>query len=213
MIAPPLAIERLLGGLGAQSEFRDVLLGDLAEEFASRAETDGVASATRWYRREAMRAAPHLVRSWLRSVRRGDLGHLAGVVATAYTGALVLNITLMATVFGVVTSLGYRVAQLPSSNVIAMTLILSTFSLFAGIFAGVGGYLAAWLDSRAPLVTATTLGLLLFLQPFITRLLLAGPAAHRFPSWYLNAVPVLELTGAIAGGLLCVGARQRAPVA
>lgn len=69
--APPVprAAERLLEGLGADAEYREALLGDLAEEYATRLAYDGPGAARRWYRREALRVAPHLLRDWTRRLR------------------------------------------------------------------------------------------------------------------------------------------------
>ena len=47
MIAPPLTAERLLEGLSAKTDFRDGILGDLAEEYAERVASDGDEAARR----------------------------------------------------------------------------------------------------------------------------------------------------------------------
>ena len=62
----PTVAERLLQAIGADPVFAEVVLGDLAEEFALRAARDGVVAARWWYTCEALRSAPHLIRSWLR---------------------------------------------------------------------------------------------------------------------------------------------------
>jgi hypothetical protein len=69
MIAPPITVERLLEALGTKTDFRDGLLGDLAEEFALRAEREGAPATRRWYYRESIRATPHLLRDWARGLR------------------------------------------------------------------------------------------------------------------------------------------------
>jgi len=205
MIAPPRTTERLLAGLGAKPEFRDALLGDLAEEFASRVESDGIVSATRWYHREALRAVPHLLRSWLRSARVGDLGHLLGVIAAAYTGMLVTVMIVAAVGLSVLRAMGYD-GRLLAPSIVASSAILSGVLLLGGVLCVVGGYLAAWLDSRAPLVTAAAFGMLLLLVALAVPHLVVGPVPSSFPQWYLMAVPVVELVGTIAGGVLRVRA-------
>ena len=137
MTAPPRTIERLLAGLGAKPDFRNAVLGDLAEEFASRVEADGIESATRWYRREAVRAVPHLLRSWLRGARLGDIGHIAGVIATAYTGMLITFAILGGVIVAVVRALGYR-GQIVPSSIVESTAILSCLMLFGLILGAVG---------------------------------------------------------------------------
>jgi len=212
MIAPPRTIERLLAGLGATPDFRNAVLGDLAEEFAARAETDGIESATRWYRREALRAVPHLLRSWLRGFRLGDVGRTAGVIATAYTGMVVTFGILGAMIVGVVRTLGYPGPLLPPLAIMASTAFLSWMMLFCVVWGTVAGYLAAWLDSRAPLVTSATFGVLILLVQFGARHVFAGPISP-FPAWYLTGAPILVLVGTIAGGILRVRASGPASVA
>jgi hypothetical protein len=212
MIAPPRTTERLLAGLGAKPAFRDALLGDLAEEFASRVETDGIERATRWYRREAVRAVPHLLRSWAHGVRLGDIGHLLGVIATAYTGMAVIALIFAGVFAGVVRTLGYQGQLLPRSSLVVPA-VLSSVLLLGGVFSALGGYLAAWLDSRAPLVTATAFGTLLLLFASVAPHVIVGPVPSRFPGWYLAAVPIVEFLGTIMGGILRVRASERANVA
>lgn len=94
--APLSAAERLLHALGADPSFAESVLGDLAEEYARRAAHDGVGAARRWYAREALRSAPHLVRSAARhaSGRARLAAALAGVVltATAVTVTLLVRV-------------------------------------------------------------------------------------------------------------------------
>lgn len=208
MTGPPRTIERLLAGLGAKPDFRNAVLGDLSEEFASRSEADGVESATRWYRREAIRAVPHLLGSWLRGARFGDIKHIAGVIAAAYTGMLVLMLVLGGMLIGVVRAIGYGGPLLPLS-IVESTAILSCMMVFALLLGGVAGFLAAWLDSRAPLVTSATFGTLMLLVAFVAQHALSGPVPTRFPAWYLTGAPIFEFIGAIAGGVLCVRASSR----
>lgn len=73
--------ERLLQRLGAEAGFADDVLGDLAEEYANRAARDGTGAARRWYAREALRSAPHLVWSWFQHARRHDRARLAAILA------------------------------------------------------------------------------------------------------------------------------------
>jgi hypothetical protein len=205
MTVPPRTIERLLAGLGAKPEFRNAVLGDLAEEFASRVETDGLERATRWYRREAVRAVPHLLRSWLRDARLGDVRHIAGVIATAYTGMAVVFLLLGGVTIAVVQALGYQ-GPLVRLSMLESTTILSCLMVFSLVLGAVAGFLAAWLDSRAPLVTATTFGVLILLSQFVARHAFARPVPSPFPMWYLIGAPALAFIGTIAGGIIRVRA-------
>ena len=213
MTAPPRTIERLLAGLGAKPDFRNAVLGDLAEEFASRVEADGIESATRWYRREAVRAVPHLLRSWLRGARLGDIGHIAGVIATAYTGMSDhvrhsrRSDRRRRASAGLPGPDRYRRRSLES------TAILSCLMLFGLILGAVAGYLAAWLDSRAPLITAAAFGAGILLVQFVARHVFAGPMPMPYPTWYLMGAPLMGFIGTIVGGILRVRASGPASVA
>ncbi len=211
MTAPPRTIERLLAGLGAKPDFRNAVLGDLAEEFASRADADGIESATRWYRREAMRAAPHLLLSWVRGARRSDVTHLAGVIATAYTGMLIAGLVLGGVLTAILQAVGHTGPLFPPT-IVESTTILSCMMLFALGVGGVAGFLAAWLDSRAPLVTSAAFGTLMLVVAFAAQHAFGGAASRQFPAWYLTGAPILEFIGAIAGGVLCVRAWWRVNV-
>ena len=58
MTAPPRFAESLLTSVGATPEYAELVIGDMAEEFASRVRHDGVSEARSWYRREALRSLP-----------------------------------------------------------------------------------------------------------------------------------------------------------
>jgi hypothetical protein len=64
MTSVPRWTESILQRLGANAGFGEDLLGDLTEEFKSRATTHGVVAVRRWYYRESMRAIPHLLWNW-----------------------------------------------------------------------------------------------------------------------------------------------------
>jgi hypothetical protein len=213
MTAPPRTVERLLAGLGAKPDFRNAVLGDLAEEFASRAETDGIESATRWYRREAIRAVPHLLRSWLRGARLGDVGHIAGVIATAYTGMFITFAMLGGAMIGVVRALGYQGQLMPPTSIVASSVFLGGMTVFSLCLGTLAGYLTAWLDSRAPLVTSATFGALILLVQFGAQRVFAGPMLSLYPSWYLVVTPILGFVGTIVGGIARVRASGPAGVA
>lgn len=80
-------VERILTGLGADPRFVESVLGDLAEEYALRADRDGQGSARAWYVRESLRAAPHVMRSAVRHSPRARVrvALLLAVVALAAT--------------------------------------------------------------------------------------------------------------------------------
>lgn len=78
--------ERLLQALGADPDFAEGVLGDLAEEYAFRAARDGISAARWWYSLEVLRSAPHFLRSWFRYAIRYERARLA-----VFLGGLVLT--------------------------------------------------------------------------------------------------------------------------
>jgi hypothetical protein len=77
---PPLAAETIVAGMIADRNVQDLVLGDCAEECRDRAEIDGPRDADRWYWRETLRTAPHLVRLWW---RESPWYRIAAVACTA----------------------------------------------------------------------------------------------------------------------------------
>ncbi len=85
--------ERLLIVLGADPEFVAAVLGDLAEEYAIRAGRDGRLVARLWYAREAMRSAPHVVRS---AITRGSPRVRARIALTLAVLAMIVTVPVVA---------------------------------------------------------------------------------------------------------------------
>ncbi len=194
MITPPRFTESLLSTLGATPEYRDAVVGDLAEEFAWRVRYDGEADALAWYRREAVRSIPHLLGNGLRAVRPADVGRTAGIIVTAWmltfgtvgVGFIILNfITRM---------LFPAPAWLVPFGPISIALMLSVLAV-SGFS---GGYFAAWLDRRTPLVSAATLGVTWGVTEIVLYAIgVVGPA----PLWFPVVAPLVLAGSAIAGGL------------
>lgn len=205
MITPPRTIESLLEALGAEPGFRDSVLGDLAEEFTARAESDGMASAESWYRREALRAAPHLLWSWARRLRARGVAHLVGVMVSCYVSLLLVGALVAATGYVVLRTLGLRTEyHLPWGNPLAALLLLSASLALGSLVATLGGYIAAWLGNEAPLATAVAFAVVLGVIEVVVAAL-----APRFPLWYRFAVPIVVFVGITVGGVLRVGQIHR----
>jgi hypothetical protein len=197
---PPRTVEALLEALGADTQYRDAVLGDLAEEFASRAERDGEDNARGWYRHEAMRAVPHLLRSgWHRARRRG-IGHLLGVMITAYTGVFIIGIVGLGIVGGTLRVLG--LVHVPEHLPIANPLFQGSMIVLGTLSATTGGYLAAWLDEDAPLLTAFAFGIMWSALEALGLMITGGLSL-----WCRMAVPVAILVGTSCGGALRVRRR------
>jgi hypothetical protein len=197
MIAPPRTAELILEALGAQPEFRDAVLGDLAEEFALRAERDGISAARLWYYRESIRATPHLLRNWSRHLRARDVSHLAGVILTSYVFVLMPGVVLAMMVRSVMMALGvssgFQLIHPESPLLPAIGLMLGVLSTMTG------GYIAAWLHARAPMVGALALGVV-WSCASLSLIAIVGSA----PTWYQFGAPLVVVVGTTVGGMLRV---------
>lgn len=199
MIAPPRIAESLLEGLGADQEFRDAVIGDLAEEFAIRVAYDGVETARHWYYGEVIRTAPHLLRNWAWRLRPREVARVAGVVLSSYVtvamiGALIGKIAMsVGAAFGVTLTLD----RLPLTNPIMLAAALALGLLPSTL----GGYVAAWFDSKSPLISALALGAV-----WASAALVAGAIDTAFPMWYKLGVLFVLPIGTTLGGMLRVRA-------
>lgn len=199
MTQPPHIAEALLRSLGARSGFCEPLLGDLAEGFATRVDRDGIDSARRWYWRETICAAPHLLADWRRSLRVPDIRHLAGVVLTSYVFMAMFVFLSVALAQGAADALG-SISRMPAyqfSRVQLVALWLPV-AIASTVF---GGYIAAWLDKRAPLASAIALGLTWAAISLVVGGITRG---HEVPLWYWLFAAALQVVGPTVGGLLCV---------
>jgi hypothetical protein len=182
--------ERVLSALGANEYFVDDVLGDLAQEFAIRADFDE-RGARRWYYREAWRAAPYFLRNGLRSLRARDVLSLARAALLALTGITVFNVVFVRVVTEAFSALG--------GNASRSWLLASVFLLMRAITPLAGGYIAAWSYRKAPLLAAVAFGLTGWALNVAALMVYAGHtmhAMHHFRS------AVFALVFATAGGLL-----------
>jgi hypothetical protein len=199
MIAPPATVERLLEALGTKTDFRDGILGDLAEEFALRAERDGAAAARRWYYRESIRASPHLLRDWARGLRAPDVRHLADVVIPSFVFAETLLFFVELTVVSVTKALGLSLVVFgppggPIVRVVGLTLL--------AMGAIMGGWIAAWFDERTPLINALALGMAWSCGIIV----MSAIVGTREPIWYPVCATAMVVAGTTIGGILRVRA-------
>ena len=190
----PRLPERVLSALGANPYFRDDVLGDLAQEFSIRAEFDE-RGARHWYYREAWRAAPYFVRNGLRSLRARDVLNLAGAVLLVLTG-----LTVVSVMYGRILA-----AIAVSGNGLRLWLLAPLILLARTGLPVAGGYIAATLYRKAPLLGAVALGLASWALNVVAIMLYAadsGHAMHHFRS------AVFAMMFATAGGLLRVWKRR-----
>ena len=200
---PPTTAERLLAALGADPELRDVLLGDLAEEHAIRAAYDGERAAGRWYWREALRVAPHLLRDWAHRLRPRDVARLAGVAAAAYSLVGGVAWVVLAAVEVVVERMGGPTTfpwHDPHPGALALCVMLLGFAAVATA----GGWVASRLDDRAPAVAALALGVAWAAFALVVPL----PSRAPLPAWYLLGQAVAVLAGTTLGGMRRIAMRR-----
>jgi hypothetical protein len=199
MMQPPRSAERVLESLGANADLHDAVLGDLAEEFATRVEWDGASAARRWYYAQAVRAIPFLLRSWLRQAQRGDLSRLFGIVATSYIGLLLIGGAV-----GVVGAAVMSMFGTPSfdfrNRIQTGDPAIFTVLLAVGLTNSMlGGYIAAWIDDKTPLISALSFGVfwaaVQIVLPMITGV---------GPYWYRALIPAALIVGAFSGGVMRV---------
>ncbi|MET0395775.1 MAG: permease prefix domain 2-containing transporter [Longimicrobiaceae bacterium] len=194
--APPRTAERLLEALGAGPEFRDALLGDLAEDFATRAADDGERAARRWYWREALRVAPYLLHDWACRLRARDAARLAGLVGAT---CCLTFIGLWGVLSGVETVVERMTGPttFPWHDPQPGTLSLGVMLLGYAAVGTVGGWMASRREERAPAAAALALGI----AWAILALAVPVPGRAALPTWYLLGLVVAVLAGTMLGGL------------
>jgi hypothetical protein len=202
MSHPPFA-ERLLLGLLTDPGLGDAILGDLTEEWRTRAARDGRVSAGLWRWGQAIRTMPHLLRdSCVNGTRREIRLRLAGVLvvfgiaALPAAGAHVLaNVSL--TVAGMMLgSLSASDGGMPLTlNWVAIAGVPLAVSAFCAL---AGAYVLACRTRIAPLVSVFWLGVAWLAVPA------ALPLALRWPSWYVAALGVLLVAATGCGGIAAV---------
>jgi hypothetical protein len=214
-IEVPRTAERLLEALGAEPEFRDALLGDLHEEFAIRAAWDGDRAARRWYRREALRVAPHLLRDGVRWMRGADLARLAGAVLTSFALIAMLG-ALLGALIGPERVVGALVAlQIPPEapwwrTLLAFAAALTFRLTLTATGAMLGGYVAARLDARSPLLASAAVGVVRAALPLVTLVMVLGAAAAVRHLWLWPVHAAVALGASVLGGALRVSRRRPA---
>jgi hypothetical protein len=154
MTQPPRLAERLLDGLSGSTAFSEGVIGDLAEEHARRVARDGDGSAWRWYHREALRSAPHIVGDAMRSFRRADLRVIATGVLAAWGVVVVVALADRAT--GSTVSHGLRFVLRLAGVESDIFFAAAIHSLLVVLLGGAG---AARFSSRMPILSSTAFGL------------------------------------------------------
>jgi hypothetical protein len=192
----PRRVERILASLGASAELRQDVLGDLQEEFAIRAAWDGPATARRWYYRESLRVAPHLLRDWWGQLGWRDVFRLTEVIVWSAIAVTVLQTLEGAFVIKLANLLGVM-----PQRVLALSFDLTGPQIMLAwnaLFALATGYFAASIGPRARMpsaLTTATFWALFFLVAWFR-------SPGLFPLWF-NVVSLITCFSGIAlGGML-----------
>jgi hypothetical protein len=192
---PPRRAELLLEALGGDTLLRELVLGDLAEEFAIRVRWDGPRAARRWYYRESVRIAPFLLRDWWGRLRPKDLGSLAAAALLSCVFLMGFEWILQVAVNGIVGAGGphgsFAFLQRLSPAVAGLML------LWTAVDGVTGGYVAARIGRRAPLQSAFALGVGMVG-------LMALERDHPAPSWFQAANAATLLAAVLVGAGLRV---------
>ena len=203
----PRRAERLLESLGADTEFSDDVIGDLAEEFEIRAMADGVGAARRWYYRESLRVAPYLVRDWWRGLRANDIGRLAATICFSGAALMAFDVATRLAWFTVdpgLVSLWKALHARGDGWVLVFPAIMLLWTVVDGM---VGGYVAARVGRRAPLASALALAV-------VSAVIMVVEDVLSPSSWIVLPFRVLNVMaivgGVLAGGMLSAsrGARR-----
>jgi hypothetical protein len=204
--AIPRGAERALEALGAETDFRDAVLGDLAEEFLIRATWDGVPEARRWYYKETIRVAPHFIRNWLGQLRARTIAGLFGTLGASAAATFVFEVVIvriLAPALDIPID-GMLIDVSPHSplGAIALSASLLVWTASDGV---VAGYVAARVGRRAPLasalVCAASWGAVMLWGNFIV--------FHGSASLSYRVLNILAMIGGVAiGGLVALNRRR-----
>ena len=196
----PRRMERLLESLGADTEFCDAVIGDLAEEFAIRVREDGPRAARRWYVRESLRVAPYLLRDWWRGLRGEDVRHVTKTVVLSSIALIAFERLTGLVVHGIdpgLRSLWDTLSALGEPGMVLFPVLMLLWTVADGAF---GGYVAARLARRAPMSSALALGAVSLAFMVVQTAQVDG---IHIVFGALNTVALVS--GIVAGGMLRVG--------
>lgn len=215
-LLPPRWAERLLDASGADPELREVVLGDLFQEFTERAHFDGADAARRWYAAEALRTVPHLIGQWATRLRVLDALKLAGAVLISYCVVVLIGAT-----FAGVIRLGLsawmldpEIGRFAPYEALVRVSGLVTLILVSATMAVAGGYTAARVGFFAPLAAAFGLGVFWCSLMLSALAFMHGKGVEtQQPFMSGLAAVALVIGGTVAGGVLrvCTSGSSRAP--
>ena len=204
---PPWFAERLLDSFIENPEVSEDMLGDLAEEWHQRSESQGPRAASWWYRKEVARSVVHLLRSGCGPALTPALFGAALAAAlplllfTGWAASMTSIADLLMGMFG--NGGGDGGETLPLTR--TAPAVWAARALIASFVCGfIGGFLLGLLSRaagmvRVSLLAAAWIPCALALQIF---------AAEGWPAWYGLTLPVVLVLGTLAGGIGGVATRR-----
>jgi hypothetical protein len=204
---PPWFAERLLDSFIENPEVAEDMLGDLAEEWHQRAESQGPRAASWWYRKQVAKSVVHLLRSGCGPALTPALFGSALAAAlplllfTGWAGAMTSIADLVTGMLG--NGGGDGGETLPLTRTAPE--VWAARALIASFVCGlIGGFLLGVLSRVAGMVRVTLLAA--FWLPCALALQIF--AAEGWPQWYGLTLPVVLVLGTFAGGIGAVAMRR-----
>ncbi len=184
-LRPPIVAEWFAETIVSDRALCDAALGDLAEDFATMAQSDSIGAARGWYWSQVARSVLPLsivslrlagARGWLRLIASVVLGYVVLVVVVVFSDGWLMDLT----------------SQLWLTSII---------SLLAGAAGAVtAGYVAAAVGGRAPMLSALALGLLCVFASVLMLVYMDGNDGS--PLWYRIALMLIVLPACALGAML-----------
>jgi len=199
----PRHAEALLQSLGADRDFVDDVLGDLAEEYLLRVRWDGAGSARRWYYAQALRTAPYLLRDWCRRLGPRDASSLVVPILWALLAGFATDATMVAllprlTFFATGIPLNAYINHWKSTGDM-MPWVFVALASRQTIPAGTAGWVAGLIGKRAPLAH----GLILAATVFVATSSIVASHSATFSTFaaqvFVNATSLAA--SCLAGGI------------
>jgi hypothetical protein len=182
----------MIWAISPNEEIRDAMLGDFAEEYATRSQRDGEAAARRW-------AWAHAIRSFADTLRHSfpSFGRLITNVAPAIVWGYLIGVLCSIAAFVVTLPLVVLLSDV-MDRLVVMRFIAIAITVPVGIIIG---FETARVGSKAPLWSAVLLCVLIVLAT-VTAFAAIPTSIVIAPLWYRAAALFPALPGILIGAVL-----------